>query len=119
MSIFMKLICETYYTSSKGLAPSVLPSASVFAHAVFAKFSAGYFCKKSADIRYNFFIKVSTIGFRICPCRQIQFCSLCYAKSCDVFTCHSLKKFPLSIKLNHAPYTIDLFHQSYCLRILP
>jgi hypothetical protein len=51
----------------KGLAPSVLPYASAFAYAVFAKLFIGYFCKKSANIRYNFFIKVSTVGFHNLP----------------------------------------------------
>ena len=82
----------------KGLAPSVLPSALASAYAVFAKFSAGDFCKKLADIRYNFFIKVPTVGFHICPYEQLCFCSPLHAKSCDIFICHSLKKFSSSFQ---------------------
>jgi hypothetical protein len=47
----------------KGLAPSVLPSASADAYAVFAKFSARYFCKKSADTRYIFLQKFRLSAF--------------------------------------------------------
>ena len=51
----------------KGLVHSVLPSASASAYAVFTKLSAGDFCKKISRHLINFFIKVSTVGFYICP----------------------------------------------------
>ncbi len=84
----------------KGLAPSVLPPHQLMLIVVFIKFSTGDFYKNISRHPIQLFTKVSTADFCSRPCGQLWFCSLCYAKSCDIFNLPQLEKFFLFVSIS-------------------
>lgn len=77
----------------KGLAPSALPLRISFRLCGFCKILHQRFLQKISRHPIQLFIKISTVSSCTCPYGQIQFYSLCYAKSCDNFNLPQLKKY--------------------------